>query len=134
MPAYSQHDDLAESYRRLADVFHDLLAEESLDAVLSRIASALADLVPHDSITVYEADDSREELVPVFAHDQWAENILSTRIRFDEGITGWAASKREPVLCNQAHLDPRVKFVPGTPSDEAEALSIINISEPTRPY
>ena len=31
-----------ESYRRLADVFHEVLAEQSLDALLDRIADALA--------------------------------------------------------------------------------------------
>src|ERR671935_244843 len=42
---------LVESYRRLADVFHDVLAEQSLDALLDRIADALAELIPHDSLT-----------------------------------------------------------------------------------
>ena len=52
----SQGTALVESYRRLADVFHDVLAEQSLDALLDRIADALAELVPHDSLTIYEAD------------------------------------------------------------------------------
>ena len=40
---------------------------------------------------------------------------------FGQGITGWAVEHREPVLANKAHLDPRVRFVPGTPV-EPEAL------------
>ena len=28
---------------------------------------------------------------------------------FGEGITGWAAARREPVLANRAHLDPRAR-------------------------
>ena len=32
--------ELVESYRRLADVFHEVLAEQSLDALLVRIAAA----------------------------------------------------------------------------------------------
>src|SRR6266498_4792651 len=47
---------LVESYRRLADVFHDVLGEQSLDALLDRIADALADLIPHDSLTIYEPE------------------------------------------------------------------------------
>jgi diguanylate cyclase (GGDEF)-like protein len=46
---------------------------------------------------------------------------MSTTISFSEGITGWATRHREAVLCNQAHLDPRVRTVPGTPM-EPEAL------------
>jgi diguanylate cyclase (GGDEF)-like protein len=114
-----------ESYRRLADVFHDVLGEQSLDAVLERIADTLAELIPHDTLTVFQVDEGRGFLVPVLARDQWADKILDTPIRIGEGITGWAAQHREPVLTNQAHLDPRVMFVPGTPPDEPEALITI---------
>src|SRR5262249_49304389 len=93
-----------ESYRRLADVFHDVLAEQSLDALLDRIADALADLVPHDSLTIYEADESRRMLVPVWARDKWADKILADRCPFGVGLTGWGVEHREPVLVNPPHL------------------------------
>src|SRR5205085_2903166 len=56
---------LVESYRRLADVFHEVLAEQSLDALLVRIADTLADLIPHDTLTIYEADEAQRVLVPM---------------------------------------------------------------------
>ena len=87
---------LVESYRRLADVFHEVLAEQSLDALLVRIADTLADLIPHDTLTIYEADEAQGML------DAGARRATSTRtrscarrVRFDEGITGWAARHRE---------------------------------------
>ena len=55
------------------------------------------------------------------ARDRWADEIMSDRPVLGEGITGWAIDHREPQLVNEAHLDPRVKTVPGTP-DEPEAL------------
>jgi diguanylate cyclase (GGDEF)-like protein len=116
--------ELVESYRRLADLFHEVLAEQSLDALLVRIADALADLIPHDTLTIYETDDAHAVLTPVLARDEYADEIMRTTIRFDEGITGWAASHREAVLVNQAHLDPRVRFVPGTPVDPEALISI----------
>ena len=91
-----------ESYRRLADVFHEVLAEQSLDALLVLIADALADLIPHDTLTIYEADEAQQRLKPVLARDQYAEEIMSTTIAFDEGVTGWAASNREAALVNRA--------------------------------
>ena len=115
-------DALVESYRRLADVYHDILAEQSLDALLERIADTLEELIPHDSLTLYSADEPRRLLLPVLSRDQWAEKLLGHTLHFGEGITGWAAEHREAVLVNQAHLDPRVKVVPGTPADEPEAL------------
>jgi diguanylate cyclase (GGDEF)-like protein len=115
---------LVESYRRLADVFHEVLAEQSLDALLVRIADTLAELVPHDTLTIYEAEEAQRRLVPVLAHDDYADEILRTTVSFDEGITGWAARNREAALVNQAHLDPRVRFVPGTPVDPESLISI----------
>jgi diguanylate cyclase (GGDEF)-like protein len=123
-PARDQRP-LVESYRRLADVFHEVLAEQSLDALLDRIADALSDLIPHDSLTIYEADEPRRVLQPVWARDKWADKILADMCPFGVGLTGWGVEHREPVRVNQAHLDPRVATVSGTPPDEPEALITI---------
>ncbi len=117
-------EHLVESYRRLADVFHDVLAEQSLDALLDRVADTLAELIPYDDMHIYEADEGKRELTPVLARSKWAEEVMSETFPFGEGITGWACTHREPVLSNQAHLDPRVRFVPGTPI-EPEALIVV---------
>jgi diguanylate cyclase (GGDEF)-like protein len=119
------HDALVESYRRLADVFHDVLGEQSLDALLDRIADALADLIPHDSLTIYEADEPRRLLIPVWARDKWADKILADKCPFGVGLTGWGVEQREAARVNQAHLDPRVATVPGTPENEPEAMVTI---------
>ena len=37
-------ESLVQSYRQLADVFHDILSEQSLDNLLDRIADTLAEL------------------------------------------------------------------------------------------
>jgi diguanylate cyclase (GGDEF)-like protein len=111
----------AEPYRRLAEIFHDVLSEQSLDALLERIADTLAELVPYEDVHIYEADEAMRELKPVLARSEWADEIMSETFSFGEGITGWAVDHREAVLANQAHLDPRVRFVPGTPN-EPEAL------------
>ena len=116
--------DIVESYRRLADVFHEVLAEQSLDALLVLIADTLAELIPHDTLTIYEADEGQQLLNPVLARDEYAAEIMRNPVRFVEGITGWAASNREAVLVNEAHLDPRVMFVPGTPIDPEALISI----------
>src|SRR5712691_11491820 len=113
---------LVESYRRLADVFHEVLSEQSLHALLDRIADALADLIPHDSLTIYQPDEPRRLLLPVLARDKWADKILASQCPFGAGLTGWGVEHREPVRVNQAHLDPRVMTVAGTPADEPEAL------------
>jgi diguanylate cyclase (GGDEF)-like protein len=115
---------LVESYRRLAEVFHHVLSEQSLDTLLDRIADTLAELVPYDALQIYEADNTRRELIPVLARSEWESEIMRTRPAFGQGITGWAVVNREPVLANKAHLDSRVAFVPGTPAEPEALVSI----------
>jgi diguanylate cyclase (GGDEF)-like protein len=115
---------LVDSYRLLADVFRNLLSEHSLDALLDRIVSTLAQLIPYDSLAVYSADEARRLLIPIVARDKWAQEILDDPGVFGQGITGWAAEHREAILANDVHLDPRAQQIPGTP-DEPEALMSI---------
>ena len=117
-------ESVVESYQRLADVFHEVLAEQSLDGLLDRIADALTALIPYDDMHVYEVDMVKREMIPRLARSRWAAQILAERFPFGEGITGWAVEHREPVLANRAHLDPRVRIVPGTPN-EPEALIVV---------
>lgn len=122
--AMEDDDPRIHSYRRLADVFHHVLSEQSLDALLGRIASALEDLIPYDTLTIYEVDEKERALVPIFARDEYAEEILRSKSYFGRGLTGWAVEHREPLLVNQAHLDPRTVQVPGTP-DVPESMIVV---------
>jgi diguanylate cyclase (GGDEF)-like protein len=126
-PDAASHDAFGTvaSLRRLADIFHLVLSEQDLDRLLERIADALQDLVPYDALTIYEADPTERELVAVLTRDPYGDAILGARgPRFGEGITGWAVENRRPVLANEAHLDPRVVIVPGTPRDPEALITV----------
>jgi diguanylate cyclase (GGDEF)-like protein len=124
-PTFTRVDTLIDSYRRLADVFHDILSEQRLDSLLERIADTLGDIIPYDAFTIYQADEARRCLIPLMARDTYADEIMNDRPIIGQGITGWAVENRQAQLVNQAHLDPRVQVVPGTPPDEPEALITI---------
>jgi diguanylate cyclase (GGDEF)-like protein len=118
-------DPLVESYRKLADVFHELLSEQSLDDLLQRIAHTVGELIPYDDITFYEADEAKRQLKAVYASGSDAEKVLADEpFSYGVGITGWAVEHREPVLANRAELDPRVRFVADTPPDP-ESLIVV---------
>ena len=130
-PARGDGDDagaslaLVESYRRLADVFHDVLSEHSLDALLERIADTVGELIPHDDLAFYEADETTRKLRGVLARGDYADEVLADEpFTFGQGITGWAVDHREPVLANRADLDPRVRFVEGTPPDPESLIAV----------
>src|SRR6266576_1175330 len=108
-PEGSGSEGLVDSYRRLAEVFHHVLSEQSLDSLLERIGDTLSDLIPSDGRTIFQADDQRRVLTPVLSRDRWADQIMRSVSAYGEGITGWAVERREPVLTNRAHLDPRAK-------------------------
>jgi diguanylate cyclase (GGDEF)-like protein len=116
---------LVDSYRRLAEIFHEVLSEQSLEQLLERIAVTLGDLMPYEALHIYEADVDRQVLVPLKARSQvYEEEIMRSRPRFGEGITGWAVENRRPVWTNRAHLDPRAVTVPGTPVEPEAMISI----------
>jgi diguanylate cyclase (GGDEF)-like protein len=123
--AVSGPEPLVESYQRLAEVFHELLSEQSLDALLDRVAVTLGDLMPYEALHIYEADVDRRVLVPLLARSQeYEDEIMRSRPRFGEGITGWAVENRRPVWTNRAHLDPRSVNVPGTPVEPEAMISV----------
>src|SRR5947199_8764203 len=97
---------LVESYRRLAEVFHHVLSEQSLDALLDRIADTLAALVPYEALTIYEADEGRRILQPTLARTDYHAEVMRNRPRFGQGLTGWAVQHRQPVWTNRGHLGP----------------------------
>src|SRR5207244_13424351 len=113
--------DLVGSYRRLADVFHHVLSEQALDTLLDRIADTLAELIPYDTLSIFEANEAQTELVPVLARDRWADQIMRNTIEFGTGLAGWAAKDRKPVLTKAAHRAPRTMGVAGTPPAERAA-------------
>ncbi|MBA2273427.1 MAG: GAF domain-containing protein [Actinobacteria bacterium] len=122
LPSQRSIEPTVESYRRLADVFHDVLSEQRVDLVLERIADTLAELIPYDTLTIYEADERKRVLNAVTARDPHIEHILKeTGIPFGEGITGWAVEHGEAALVNDSAHDPRAIPIPGTPQDEHEA-------------
>ena len=75
----------AEPYRRLAEIFHDVLSEQSLGALLERIADALAELIPYEDVHIYEADETKRELSAVLARGDWADEVMSETLLVRRG-------------------------------------------------
>jgi diguanylate cyclase (GGDEF)-like protein len=112
------------SYKRLAEVFHQVLSEQSLSVLLDTIADTISELVPYDTLTIYEANETEGTLRPVLARDQWADEIMNSMSHFGRGLTGYAAAHREALLINQAQLDPRTEVIAGTTNDPESLLVI----------
>lgn len=115
-------DAVVDSYRQLADVYHDLLERDDVDEVLERLLERVRALIPVSTILLAEARAAERVLVPLVAAGDWPDEFLSTTLRFGEGLIGIVAERGEPILCNDAHRDPRVGHVEGTPRGAPEAI------------
>jgi diguanylate cyclase (GGDEF)-like protein len=112
-------------FRVLSDVVGLLARESDLSRLLESIADAIVELIPCDSLILYQADLPLRQLRPVLVRDAHAEQILLYGIcAFGEGITGAAAERQQAVLCNDIDLDPRARNIPGTPIEEESLMTV----------
>jgi len=54
-----------------------VLAADSLDDTLRRMAIQLRALVPYDDLAVYELVDAEQTLSPAFAAGRWADEVMA---------------------------------------------------------
>jgi uncharacterized protein YigA (DUF484 family) len=99
--------------RRLAALLREVLAEESAQLMLTRIAHTLRELIDCDQVVVWGYTRS-DDLAVAVADGEDAEQLRNFRIELGEGLSGMAALSREPIVSNHAHRDPRAGLVPGT--------------------
>lgn len=112
-----------ESQRRLLEVNERLLSTLDPGGILEMVADSLKAVVSYDALTIYKIDWAARTRRAVVARDRFADLILQHESDVDDGLTGWAIRNAEAVLSNDAHLDPRVVQIPGTP-DEPESMIV----------
>jgi diguanylate cyclase (GGDEF)-like protein/excisionase family DNA binding protein len=115
------------SQRQLLAITERLLVQRERGAVFEAIADTLAEVVPHDTLTIYLVDHAAGCLVPILARDEYAEQILASRPAIGSGITGDVIAHGESEIINDATNDPRVVHVPGTPTDQDESMIVAPI-------
>src|SRR3954452_5889699 len=75
----------------LVEAAAGILAADSLDGTLGRIAHHLRALLQFDDLTVYEVDEAAGALRPVFAVGDWIGEVLGSSIPLGTGVTGWSS-------------------------------------------
>jgi diguanylate cyclase (GGDEF)-like protein/putative nucleotidyltransferase with HDIG domain len=76
----------------------------SLDETLSVLAVRLKRLIPHDSISVFIAKDGY--LVPEYVFGENFRELASLRIPVGEGLCGWVAENRKPIVNGNPSVEP----------------------------
>src|SRR4051812_19559475 len=113
----------------LVDAAAGILAADSLEGTLGRIAHHLRSLLRYDDLTVYEIDDAHAFLRPVFAVGDWVDEILSDPIPLGTGITGWAVANRRTRNVPSSRLESLCNVVAGTPEDDEAFVCVPLLAE-----
>ncbi len=98
----------------LRDISQAISAALDLDTTLTLITRKTAEVMGMDSCSIYLLDPAGEYVVLKATTGLAAESIGRARLRFGEGLTGYAAQHGVPVFSSDAASDPRFVYVPGT--------------------
>ena len=112
----------------LHSVTSRIAAADPLHEVLDQIVEFVSEFVNCDSCFIYVLEGN--DLVLRASKNPHPEVIDRLRVRLGEGITGWVAAHREPVVIpHNASQDPRFRTFTELPEDTYESfLSIPVIS------
>ncbi len=115
----------------LVDAAAGILAADSLEGTLGRIAHHLHALLHFDDLTVYEIDEPAGVLRPVFALGDWVDEVLADPIPLGTGVTGWVVANRQTRNVPNVCIEPLSNIVAGT-LDEPEAFVCVPLLTPER--
>lgn len=99
--------NVLDALRALQEVSASITERTNVMGLLNRILeSALASIGSNDG-SLLLADEETGELVFVVVIGEVRDLLAGHRIALGEGIAGWVAENREPVMVEDVHFDPR---------------------------
>ena len=94
-----------------------------LEAVLKHIVEVVVEVTKADSCLLYLISFNRDELVLRASKNPHPKLIGRTSLGLGEGITGWVAQEKVPVVIpRNASDDPRFRFFHNLPEDRYQAF------------
>lgn len=91
----------------LLEASRALSAELDLPALLSKVMATAARVTGAAAGSLLLLDESTGELVFETTLGAVGERVKSVRLKPGEGLSGWVAARREPLLVNDVAADPR---------------------------
>jgi diguanylate cyclase (GGDEF)-like protein/putative nucleotidyltransferase with HDIG domain len=106
----------------LFELSQDLGASLSLGETLSVFSVKLKPMVPYDAIAIYIKRDA--ELVPEFVNGDNYRLFSSLRIPIGQGLSGWVAHNRKPIINGNPSVEPGYLNDPSKFSTLRSALAV----------
>ncbi|RJQ47609.1 MAG: GAF domain-containing protein [Gaiellales bacterium] len=142
VPAGSSREQLA----ALLEVSHLLSSSIDLDQLLRTILDTVSRLLQAEGSSLLLADAATRELIFQMPFDPAGQQLKTHRLRPDEGIAGWVAGHRQPLLVNDVQSDQRfagkydqltgfiTRSILGAPLlDRGQVLGVIEVLNSRRP-
>ncbi|HTS37737.1 MAG TPA: diguanylate cyclase [Candidatus Solibacter sp.] len=106
----------------LFELSQDLGASLSLGETLSVFSVKLKPMVPYDAIAIYIRRD--DELVPEYVNGDNYRLFSSLRIPLGQGLSGWVAQNRKPIVNGNPSVEPGYLNEPSKFSTLRSALAV----------
>lgn len=106
----------------LFELSQDLGASLSLGETLSVFSVKLKPMVPYDAIAIYVQRD--DELVPEYVNGDNYRLFSSLRIPVGQGLSGWVAQNRKPIINGNPSVEPGYLNDPSKFSTLRSALAV----------
>ena len=106
----------------LFELSQDLGASLSLQETLSVFSVKLKPMVPYDAIAIYIRRD--QELIPEYVNGDNYRLFSSLRLPVGEGLSGWVAQNRKPIVNGNPSVEPGYLNDPSKFSTLRSALAV----------
>jgi sigma-B regulation protein RsbU (phosphoserine phosphatase) len=109
----------AQAFETLAEIGRDVAAVLDVDELFARIAQSMRRLIDYRTFGIWLLNEERADLEVKLAV-KYGDQVALRRIPLGEGLVGYAALHREPVLVPDVSQDPRyINIVPDVRSELA---------------
>jgi len=113
----------ADAFETLAEIGRDVGSILEVDELLTRIAQLTKQLIDYRTLGIFLLNDERQLEIQVAV--KYGETVHIPRIGLGEGLVGYAALHKEPVLVPDVSQDPRyIKVVEDVRSELAIPLLV----------
>ncbi|WP_020576417.1 sensor histidine kinase [Actinopolymorpha alba] len=110
----------------LLGIIEAISAAPELELLAARVAPLIAAATATDVCFVHVLDDSDRSLTLVGATPPFDREVGRIQLRLGEGVTGWAASHREPVIIVEGKKgDPRYKYFPELRGEDYTSMAAV---------
>ena len=113
----------AEAFETLAEIAREVTSVLDLDQLFARIAELARRVIDYRTLGILLLNDTGELEMQLAV--QYGEKVEVPRVRLGEGLVGYAALHKEPVLVSDVSQDPRyIKLVDDVRSELAIPLML----------